>query len=189
MSTTATQTPAGKAVRSRKRVLVPLAGLLIASAIAVGSGADFVANSVNSANAFTTGTLQQTNSRAGTYIFNLADLKPGDTLTRKVTITNSGSLPANIKLTENAVNGFTTKSNLTLTITAAGSATPVWSGTFGALTGAAAVDLGTFAKGEAREYTFSLTLAQAAGNDEQGKTATATYTWNSTQLAATTTNQ
>ena len=35
MSTTATQTPAGKAVRSRKRVLVPLAGLLIASAISL----------------------------------------------------------------------------------------------------------------------------------------------------------
>jgi len=189
MSTTAHQTSADKAIRSRKRVLVPLAGLLIASAIAVGSGADFVANSVNSANAFTTGTLQQTNSRDGVAIFDLGNMKPGDTLTGKVTITNSGTLPAGIKLTENAVNGFVTKSNLTLTITAAGSATPVWSGTFGALTGAAPVDLGVFAKGEAREYTFSVTLAQSATNDEQGKTATATYTWNSTQTAATTYNQ
>ncbi|WP_345800899.1 TasA family protein [Microbacterium sp. AZCO] len=189
MSTTPPKAPAGKAVLSRKRILIPLAGLLVASAIAVGSGADFVANSVNSANAFTTGTLQQTNSRGTGAIFNLSDLKPGDTVVGKVTITNSGTLPANIKLSENAVNGFTTKSNLTLTITAAGSTTPVWSGTFGALTGAAPVDLGAFAKGEAREYTFAVTLAQTAGNDEQGKTASASYTWSSTQTAATTYNQ
>lgn len=176
-------------IRSRKRILVPLAGLLVAAAITVGSGADFVANSVNTGNAYSTGTLLQANSKADSAIFNLSNLKPGDTVNGKVTITNSGSLAAGIKLSESAVNGFTTKSNLTLTITAAGSATPVWSGTFGALTTAGPVDLGTFAAGEAREYTFSVTLAQAAGNEEQGKTATATYTWNSTQTAATTTNQ
>ena len=189
MSTTATQTPAGKPVRARKRILVPLAGLLVASAIAVGSGANFVANSVNAANAFSTGTLQQSNSRPGQAIFNLSNLKPGDTLTGKVTITNSGTLQSNIKLSESAVNGFTTKSNLTLVITVAGSATPVWSGTFGALTGGAGVDLGTFNAGEAREYTFAVTLSPSAGNEEQGKTATATYTWDSTQLAASTYNQ
>jgi hypothetical protein len=37
------------AARSRKRLIVPLAGLLVAAAITVGSGADFVANSVNAA--------------------------------------------------------------------------------------------------------------------------------------------
>lgn len=189
MTTTALQAAPAETARSRKRLLVPLAGLLVAAAITVGSGADFIANSVNAGNAYSSGTLLQSNSKADSAIFNLGNLKPGDTVNGKVTITNSGTLPAGIKLSESAVNGFVTKSNLALTITAAGSATPVWSGTFGALTTASPVDLGTFAAGEAREYTFSVTLAQSAGNAEQGKSATATYTWNSTQTAATTTDQ
>src|SRR5690606_19765289 len=79
---TAVKTPA----RSRKRLIVPLAGLLVAAAITVGSGADFVANSVNSANAFSTGTLTQSNSKSGSAIFNASNLKPGDTLNGTVTI-------------------------------------------------------------------------------------------------------
>lgn len=185
MNETTTSTP----TRSRKRLIVPLAGLLVAAAITVGSGADFVSNSVNAANAFSTGTLTQSNSKSGTAIFNAANLKPGDTLNGKVTITNSGSLPADFTLTEEAVNGFATKANLTLVITRAGQATPVWSGTFGELTAAGPLSLGTFAAGEAREYAFSTTLAQAATNAEQGKSATAKYTWNATQTAATTTEQ
>jgi spore coat-associated protein N len=175
--------------RSRKRLLVPLAGLLVAAAITAGSGADFISNSVNNANAYSTGTLTQTNSKANSAIFSLDNLKPGDTVNGKVVITNSGSLASSFKLTEDAVNGFATKSNLSLTITQAGSATPVWTGTFAALTAAGPLDLGTFAAGEAREYTFSVTLAQSAGNAEQGKTATASYTWNATQTAATTHEQ
>lgn len=185
---TETLAPAAEApTRSRKRLLVPLAGLLVAAAITVGSGADFIANSVNTGNAFSTGTLQQQNSKADSAIFSLGNLKPGDIVNSKVTIANSGTLAAAFALSENAVNGFTNKDNLVLTISTGG--TTVWTGTFGALTAAGPLDLGTFAAGEAREYTFSVKLAQSAGNAEQGKNATATYTWNSTQTAATTTNQ
>lgn len=181
----AAQTP----TRSRKRLIVPLAGLLVAAAITVGSGADFVANSVNAANAFSTGSLTQSNSKSGTAIFNAANLKPGDTLNGTVTITNSGTLPADFTLTEDAANGFATKSNLSLVITRAGQPTPVWSGTFGDLTAAGPLSLGSFSAGEARVYTFSTTLAQSATNAEQGKNATAKYTWNSTQTAADTIGQ
>ncbi|MEX5271592.1 TasA family protein [Kocuria sabuli] len=170
----------------RYRVLVPLAGLAAAAALAVGSGADFTSNSVNSANAYTTGTLTQANSKANSAIFALDNLKPGDTLNGTVTITNSGSLPATFKLSETATNGFTTKSNLKLTITEAGSATPVWSGTFGDLTTAGPKDLGTWEAGAAKTFVFSVTLAQSADNTEQGKTATATYSWNAVQTAAVT---
>lgn len=179
--------PVAAPARSRKRILLPLAGLLVAAAITVGSGADFVANSVNTGNAYSTGTLTQQNSKANSAIFNLDNLKPGDTVNGKVTITNSGSLAAVLKLTESATNGFANKDNLKLTIT--NGSTTVWSGTFGALTTAGPVALGQFTAGEAREYTFSVTLAQTAGNEEQGKTATATYTWDATQTAATVTNQ
>ncbi|GAT71789.1 hypothetical protein MHM582_0253 [Microbacterium sp. HM58-2] len=188
-ATTETAAVAEKPARSRKRILLPLAGLAVAAAVAVGSGADFVSNSVNAANAYSTGTLEQTNSKSGSAIFDLSNLKPGDTVNGKVTIKNSGTLAADFTLTEDAVNGFATKSNLTLVVTQTGVSTPVWSGTFGALTTSGPLSLGTFTAGEAREYTFSVTLAQSATNAEQGKTATASYSWNSTQTAATTTEQ
>ncbi len=188
-ATTETAVVAEKPARSRKRILLPLAGLAVAAAIAVGSGADFVSNSVNAANAYSTGTLEQTNSKSGSAIFDLSNLKPGDTVNGKVTIKNSGTLAADFTLTEDAVNGFATKSNLTLVVTQTGVSTPVWTGTFGALTTSGPLSLGTFAAGEAREYTFSVTLAQSATNAEQGKTASASYSWNSTQTAATTTEQ
>lgn len=180
-----TQTPAAaQPTRSRKRILIPLAGLLVAAAITAGSGADFISNSVNTANAFGSGTLSQSNSKAGSAIFDFSNMKPGDSATGKVVITNSGSLPSAFKLTEDAVNGFVTKSNLTLVISQTGVQTPVWSGTFADLTAAGPLALGTFAAGEAREYTFRVTMAQSAGNAEQGKSATASYTWDATQTAA-----
>lgn len=178
-----TATAAKSASRSR-RLLLPIAGLFAAAALTVGSGASFVSTSVNEANAYTTGTLTQTNSKANAAIFNLSNLKPGDTLNGTVTITNSGSLPSIFTLKETATNGFTTPANLKLTITEG--TTTVWSGTFATL---GTADLGTFAAGQAKTFTFSTTLAQSAGNDEQGKTATATYTWDAVQTAATITNQ
>lgn len=173
----------------RYRVLVPLAGLAAAAALAVGSGADFTSNSVNSANAFSTGSLTQTNSKANSAVFNLDNMKPGDTLNGSVTIKNSGSLGAGFKLTETATNGFTTKSNLRLTITESGSTAPVWTGTFGELTAAGPLALGDWAPGQAKTFVFSVTLDSKADNTEQGKTATATYSWDAVQSAGTTTDQ
>jgi len=169
------------------KFLIPVATLLTAVALTAGSGASFVSNSVNPANSYATGTLTQSNSKANTAIFSSSNLKPGDSVLGTVTITNSGSLPAGFSLTETATNGFVTKGNLTLSIaTAANPGTPVWSGTFGT-TGNIA--LGEFAAGEARTYVFTVTLAQAATNAEQGKTASASYSWDAVQTAASTYNQ
>lgn len=165
---------------SLRRLLLPMAGLLAAAALTVGSGADFVSSSVNTSNAYTTGTLTQSNSKADAAIFNLSNLKPGDTLDGTVTISNTGSLASTFTLKETATNGFTDKANLQLVITQQGVIEPIWSGTLGDL---ASVDLGSFAAGETRTFTFSTSLAQSAGNEEQDKTATATYTWDAVQTA------
>ncbi|PRZ13171.1 TasA family protein [Nesterenkonia sandarakina] len=178
-----------KSSSRRRRVLLPLAGLLTAAALVVGSGADFTSSSVNEGNAYTTGTLTQSNSKAGEAIFDLDGLKPGDTINGGVTLENTGSLPASFKLTEEATNGFVDKSNLQLTITEAGKTAPVWNGTFGELTTAGSLDLGTWQAGASREFTFSVTLAQSADDKEQGKTATATYKWDAIQGEATTYDQ
>src|SRR6476620_2355883 len=109
------------------KFLVPVATLLAAVALTAGSGADFVSTSVNTSNVYASGTLTQSNSKANTAIFSLTNLKPGDTVVGKVTITNTGTLPAAFRLTESATNGFVNKANLQLSIAAASApGTPVW---------------------------------------------------------------
>lgn len=172
-----------------KKVLVPLTVLLAAGALAVGSGATFSSETSNTISTVTSGTLLQSNSKNGAQIFNLSNLKPGDTLNGGVTITNTGSLPATFSLTEvESANSFT-GSNLTLAIKNATTGVTVYNGTFGGLVDGARTDLGQIAPGAATDYTFTVSLAQDTPNADQGKTASATYTWSSVQLAGETVNQ
>ncbi|GAA2082603.1 hypothetical protein IDH50_04605 [Aeromicrobium tamlense] len=172
-----------------KKILVPLATLLAAGAIAVGSGATFSSTSGNTISAATSGTLTQSNSKAGKAVFSLDNLKPGDTLNGSLKLTNTGSLAAAFSLTEvSSTNGFDGE-NLKLVIKNTTKNTTVYTGTFGGLADGTKNALGTWAPGEANDYTFTVTLDQAAPNTQQGKSATATYTWDAVQLDGTTTNQ
>lgn len=176
-------------MKTQKKILLPLATLLGAAAIAVGSGATFTSSTGNTISSVTSGTLSQTNSKDGKAIFSLTNIKPGDTVNGSLTITNTGSLASDFSLTEvSSVNGFTDP-NLTLTITNTTTNTPVWSGNFGALVDGAANALGSVAPGAANSYTFSVHLDKDAPNSQQGKTASAVYRWDQVQQAATTTNQ
>jgi spore coat-associated protein N len=175
---TATTTP-----RRGRRLLVPLATLAAAGALIVGSGADFTSASDNSASAVASGTLTQSNSRSGAAIFDVTNVKPGDSVTGSVTITNTGTLPAIFEVVETAENGFVNDSLLNMRITEQGPAgnRVFFDGPFGDL--ADVTELGRFAAGEARTYTYVVTLSQDAGNEEQGKSATASYRWNSIQTS------
>jgi spore coat-associated protein N len=166
--------------RRSRRVLAPLATLLAAGALVMGSGASFTSQSENPANVYATGSLTQDNSKANAAIFDVVNLKPGDTVAGEVTITNSGSLPAVFSLSETADNGFVTESNLQMRISEVGGG-QVFAGTFGT---AGVQPLGTFAAGEARTYRFSVVLDAGAGNAEQGRTATADYVWDAVQTDA-----
>jgi spore coat-associated protein N len=173
-----------------KKVLVPLATLLVAGAVAVGSGATFTSETNNTASSFTTGTLKHTNSKADKAIFDLANLKPGDTLNGSLVITNTGTLPAAFGLTEVlSTNNFTVPSLLKLKITNSTTGAVVYNDTFGGLVDGAKTELGTVTAGTANTYVFSVTLDSSATNAEQGKSATATYKWDSVQLAGDTINQ
>jgi hypothetical protein len=174
---------------TRRKVLVPLATLLAASALVAGSGAAFTSTSGNIASAVTSGTLTQANSKDGQAIFNLTNMKPGDTLNGSLTITNTGSLPAAFSLTEvSSANAFSAAA-LSLTITNTTTGTTVYTGDFGGLADGTKNPLGTYAPGAVNAYTFTVKLAADATNTEQGKTATAVYQWDSVQLDATTYNQ
>ena len=67
--------------------------------------------------------------------------------------------------------------------------TTVYSGTFGGLVDGTKNDLGVVAPGVSNNFTFSVKLAQDTPNTQQGKTASASYAWDSIQTDATTTNQ
>lgn len=175
------------------KVLVPLATLLAAGAIAVGSGASFTSTTGNTISAVTSGTLTQANSKEGQALFSVGNLKPGDVVNGKVTLTNTGSLPADFSLTEkNATNDFT-GDNLTMVVkdvkdpAIASDDVVVHQGTFGQFRTAA--DLGTFAAKESRTYVFTVTFAADADNRDQGQTASATYAWDAVQLTGSTTDQ
>ena len=161
-------------ILATKKVLVPLATAAVAGALAVGSGADFSSTSGNTASTVTAGTLAQTNSKAGSSILSLANMKPGDSVYGAVTITNSGSLGSVFSVTQTDTSTF---SSGVLTekiedVTNASAPVTVYSGAFG----------------EAHTYRITVTLASSATNTEQGKSASATFSWNGTQTSATVTN-
>lgn len=181
-------------VSRTKKILIPLATLTVAGAIAVGSGATFTSTTGNTISAVTTGSLAHTNSKDKAAIFNLPNMKPGDTVNGSLVITNTGTLPAKFSLTEtesaNAFGATTAGENyLRLVITNVTTKAEVYSGTFGGLKDGAKNALGTIDPKVSNEFRFTVTLDQAAGNDQQGKTANAVYTWDSVQLDAVTTNQ
>ena len=172
-----------------KKILLPLATLLAAGAVAVGSGATFTSTSANTLSAVTSGTLTQSNSKANAAIFNLTNIKPGDTINGSLTVKNTGSLPATFSLTETAsTNGFA-GSALTLVVTNTTTSKTVYTGTFGGLVDGTKNDLGLIAPGVSNDFQFAVKLASETPNTEQGKTASASYQWDSIQTDATTTNQ
>lgn len=169
-----------------RRVLVPLATLLAAGAVAIGSGATFTSTSANALSGVTSGTLAQSNSAENRAIFNLKDVKPGDVLNGSLTISNTGSLPAALSLTEvSSANAFA--DNLKLTI--ADGPRTVYAGTFGGLQDGLKQELGEFAPGQAATYTFTVALDAATPNTFQGASASATYQWDSVQLDGVSTTQ
>ena len=170
--------------RRARKILVPLTTLLAAGALTIGSGANFTSQSENPNSIYATGTLKQSNSKANQAIFDASNLKPGDTVIGEVTIKNTGTLAASFTVVEAATNGFVIPSNLVMTVTKDGAA--FWTGTFGTF---GTKDLGTFAVDEAHTFKFTTQLKETAGNDEQGKSATATYTWNSVQTSPITVDQ
>lgn len=184
------------------KILLPLATLVAAGAIAIGSGASFTSSSENTISSVTTGTLTQSNSKDKQAIFSVANMKPGDGQVGTVTITNTGTLAGNFTLTQaGAVNPFGTY--LTLSIKRVGDTEALWTGPFDTLP-KAGIDLGRFdvKKGatpklgeDANGYIFTVSLDKETPNSVtdpvtkietvlQGATASSTFKWDAIQDAA-----
>jgi predicted ribosomally synthesized peptide with SipW-like signal peptide len=168
------------------KILLTLATVAAVSAAAIGGTyASFTATPTTiSSNAFTTGTLSMSRSGSGA-IFSSGNMKIGDTATGSVTIDNTGSLAADYTLDSSVSGDSGLAGQLQLTIYADtdGSGTPVYSGLIGDVSSAS---LGSFAATSgSHTYYFHITLqstgSNAGDNALQGKTASASFTWNATQ--------
>ncbi len=164
---------------SRRKVLVPLATMLVAGAVAVGSGATFTSQSAHTVSV-TSGTLSHNNNQNGATL-SLANLKPGDTRTGTLTISNDGTLDSTLTLQETADSSTFVPGDLQLTITQSGVTRPLFAGNFGALDNSTKLDLGALNVKGSTTLTFEVTMPLAAGNANQGKSASASYAYVTTQ--------
>jgi hypothetical protein len=177
-----------------KRTLAVLVGVLAAVGVAVGSGANFTAQSANPSNTFTAGTLTMANSLDGAAILSASNMKPGDTAQGIVDIQNTGSLAGSFALDRSALNDSDganpMSAQLDLVVKDCGdfsSGTPTcdgadpnrYSGTLAAMNGSSA--LGSFAANDKHRFQFTVTFNSAAGNAYQGDSSTASFQWNAIQ--------
>lgn len=155
------------------KLLAPLATVAVAGAVAVGSGATFTSQTVDTV-AVTAGTLKLTSS--GSANLTLENMKPGETRSGTFTIKNEGSLPAKLTVSKSDVtNTFATNGVLSVKVKDA-SGTVVHQGSFDQLL-STPIASGDLDAGASRSYTFDVTLGQNASNADQGKTASAKITW------------
>ena len=175
--------------RNPKRRLGALASLLVAGAVAVGSGANFTAASANPSNTFSTGTLSMINSNSGAAVLTAPAMKPGDSATGTVDIQNSGSITGTFSLAKSNINDSDATNplsqELTVTIADCGlwsggvapscsGATQKYSGTIAAM---GTLALGSFASNDKHRYQFTVTLPSGAGDVYQGDSTSVEYDW------------
>lgn len=173
----------------RMQVLLTLAVLLLAVSVVIGSGANFTSQSANPDNVFTAGNLSHTNSKAGAAILTADKMKPGQTVTGSVTLTNDGDISGDfsfakvmgINVLGNGGGDFRTKLDLTIKE----GATTVWTGKIGATIPAAAMNLGTWAPGATHTYDFTVTFPDGGlgGADNAYKKASITVEFDWTAVS------
>jgi spore coat-associated protein N len=177
-----------------RRTLGVLATALLAVGVAVGSGANFTAESANAGNLVSAGTLSV--SGPATAILNATNLKPGDTSVSTADIQNTGSLAGTFKLVASdivdTVGDVAPKSKLsdtaTLTVKDCGlftgatppSCTGATQKASGLLSTLTSVGLGSFAAGARHRYEMTVTFPDGgagADNGYQGASLTAALTF------------
>lgn len=178
MSSSTGSSPSSTGGRSR-RLLIPLATMVAAGAVIAGSGADFNSTTSSDISTVTAGNFTQDNTATNSAIFEMNTMKPGDTTTGTATVTNTGDFAGSFTLVEEQPSNTFPEGDLELVVT--DSANPeeaIYSGTIGSLPDQ---DLGIIPAGESRTYTFDVSFDAAAGNEAQGATASAVYTWDAVQ--------
>ena len=175
---------------SPRKALSTLGALTLATAVIIGSGANFNSTSANPGNTVTAGNLTHSNSKDGSAILTVVKLRPGQSSNGTVDITNTGDIDGVFTLNKSnlvdtpASPAFSAK--LDLLVEDCGAPGPCtspvtkYSGKLGAM---GTVALGTFAAAEAHRYRFTVTFPDggAGGADNVYKSASTSvqYDWES----------
>lgn len=164
-----------------RRLLTGIGAVLVAAALAAGSGASFQSTSANSGNLIKAGVISITSTRSGSAVLSVTGLAPGKSVYDSVTVTNSGDLPYTLSLKSSSLvdtpasPALSAKVGLKIENTTAG--TTVFDGKLGDF---ATADLGSMAVGASRTYKFTVSLADGglgAENSYQGARSTLDLTW------------
>ena len=184
-----------QALASRpKRTIGVLAVVLAGVGVAVGSGANFTAQSANPSNTFTAGSLSMSNSKDNAAILSASGMKPGDVATGTVDIENTGSIAGTFSLSRTnlvdtpASPAMSTQLNVLVkdcgdfsgaTPTCVAGDPTIYSGTLAAM--GASYALGNYAPTDKHRYEFTVTFAASAGDQYEGASSTATFQWDAVQ--------
>lgn len=164
----------------RFQVLVTMALLLLAVSVVIGSGANFTATSANAGNVFTAGTLSMSNDKAPGAILTASLMRPGDSATGTVTLSNTGDVPGQFSFTKTMVadaNGL----GGTLDLLIKENTTTIYTGKLSSAMGTIA--LGTWQPTATHTYTFTVSwpnnspASDAADTALMGKTCTYRFDW------------
>ena len=156
----------GKPANSRlsaTRLLTALVLLLAVcglSGLIATSGATFTKDSRNPGGIFTAGNLRLINSAGDAYVINATGLRPGQSITGTVALTNEGDFTAGCTLAVSALTDTPSSSHLsgalTLTIEdVTATAISLWSGNIDGLT---SLTLTPLELGATRSYRFTVTF-------------------------------
>lgn len=164
-----------------RRLLCGIGAVLVAAALAAGSGANYQSTSANTGNIIKAGVVSITSTSAGTALLDVSGLAPGKAITDSVDITNSGDLPFDLTLKASslvdtpAAPALSAKVDLKIEDLNAG--TTAYDGKLGAFDSKA---LGALAVGVKHSFRFTVALADGglgAENAYQGARTTLDLTW------------
>ncbi len=182
-----------------KWVAIPAALALSGAVVAHSSYAAFSATTVNPTNNWTAGTVALSDDDSNTAAFTATNLKPGDSGSKVIVVSSTGSLASTVKLygtNPATTNGLSAYITLVITQGTGGSfgsgsgftplatGSSVYSGTlanFGTSATSFATGLGTWAPTgtatESRSFQIQYTVSSSAPNTTQGGTAAVGFTW------------
>jgi hypothetical protein len=173
-----------------RRLLFSFAALLLATALAAGSGASFMAVSANSGNVIKAGIVSFTTSATGSAAFTVAALAPGHSDTDTVDVANTGDLAAGFTLTTSSLVDRPASPALSgkLDLVVKDLGDPACSGSCpdpvtrwsGKLAAFGSVGLGRWAAGAAHRIAFVLSMPDGGSGAEdayQGATSAVDLTW------------
>lgn len=191
--------PSKTTVRAAKWAAIPVAMLASSALVWQASYSAFTATTSNPTSNWAAGTVELDHSDKSSALFTTGNLKPGDTGTKCIVVSSTGSLASTVKLYGTSYSAGTKSlgDHIDLVIDegtagAAGNCTgfapltptpSVYTGTLSNFAGKTNFSNGwgtwapTGAATETRTYRFKYTLNSSVPNSAQGGTASIAFTW------------